>query len=1292
MSRYDWPGDPTRRRSGSRRGQAAARRAYNIGLNAGSDPGAIAAARALRHRVDEDQRPGTFAAPPPAGGPGADRDLWLPAGPFVMLRGLPDTSLRVAGRVRDIAVSPDGQRAYAASALGGVWYTDTAGARWEPVGPWAMAAAFADVTTASHTLTCGAIHVRFDPDGNDPANDEVWVGTGEVGRGPSAPFDTGVVGQYAGVGILHRVGPVAATRANPLLDPWTRQAQPRTAPNPDPYVGLRDAGIFSFATDPADPATIVAATSRGLHHNSSGLAPDPWALVTVAAWEAISAGASDRVAVTDVVWTPATAAHPSRVWVSIVDATAPALTGVWVSAAGVAGPFAPIAIAGLVVAGASTIARPALAADPAFPDVVYLFGSGPRLWRIDDLAPATVAPVPAGMFAAPVDQSDYDIAIAVDPANADRVIVGGAAAPTPGTQDPAAALYRLTVARAGAAYNTDYAGGESNSPRWSGAGVHADVHRVRWLRVGADDHVWVCCDGGVFRSTAAAGPATFVSRSTGLAVTESGSIASHPVTDGLMLTGVQDNGGQLRIGESVWTRVGNTGDAGGAAFDPATTGRFAVQLNRSEWNDDGTLSGGISPARRRTAMNAAPNNDSPAFVIEDGASRFYSNAAVVQRADGVTQLAVGTTRVWYSERWGRTRWDGTPGVWRRDWTTLPSNTDPRAGNANNSATDVVPPGPLPAGVPSELPITTGIRAIKWAGPDRLYALLRGAIHRFDRNPPTNGAWARTNIVVRPAPPAVAAAPNWPAAGAATLPDTGALNDLAPHNPAAGAHGSFYVATSHPLEPIWWFDGNALWEPARLGTTAAQPAPGTVPPLPANGVRAPAYAVVVDPDDPRIVYVGNTVGVWRGEFTAPAAAGAPPTWVWQPFNSGLPEAAVQDLTITRWPPPAGGALKLLRAAMQSRGIWEVSPDADTAPATYVRVHPYDTRRLMPTDQRDPMWNTAHPQRDWALDWADRRNRDFRTAAGQPAPTPDGTPVGSFHWHGSPDIRLRPAHGGGVVALGPGLPWTNAQQPTDRFWLWSLQTALRTIDPLVIPDGRWTRAFRPRLAAIRVQLGLSNAQLVNAALWNHAQVQAGFWADPWADGGPTEADLIERIVGAVTPRVGGVNSRATSPASVAVLRRQYHVDVCLHHRGREPLMPPVPALAILLQLPLPANAATWAALPPIVLPAAGPPLNALHDALNAVPAGGGPLPAELVLPAGWAAPDVALSIRRPDRMMATSSPAIVTFDVDYSAAAVGSRFLLLALVHSTADPLALAGPDLRGMILGSRHTAARSIQVI
>jgi hypothetical protein len=1031
--------------------------------------------------------------------------------------------------------------------------------------------------------------------------------------------------------------------------------------------------VYRLAKEPADDRNLVAATTRRLHHNGAGLAPDPWEQVTVAAWELLAAGTSAAAVVTDVAWTPATGAHPARLWVAVVDqvsAAAANATDVWVSTNGVTGPFTPVNLPGVMGA----VSRLGFGVDANFPDVVYVLGTGPLLWRIDNLVPATVVPLPAQLFGAINDQSAYDLALAIDPANANRVLVGGAAATSPHEGSAAAALYRLTVGGAAPAYNTDYAGGEAADARWAGAEVHADIHRISWRQVGGASHVWVGCDGGIFHSIAGATPGTFASRSTGLAVTEASFVANHPVSDGLVISGVQDNGAQLRIGESVWRRTLAQGDTGGVAFDPAAPGRFVAQMHNADWNDDG--GDWIGPAWRGPA--------SPAYTTENQNARFYANAAVIQRGDGVTQLAVGTTRVWYSERWGRSRWDGA--VFRRQWVTLPGGADPRAGNANDAATDVLAPGPQPTVAPVDT--SGGIRALRWAGPDRLYAVLPGAIYRLDRNPPTVGAWATTNIVTRPAPPLVAAPPPWPLAGA-NLPDAGALNDLAVHNPAAGAHGSFYVATSHPLEPVWWFDGAGQWHPARLGTTdpPAPPLPA-VPPLPPDGVRAPAYAIAVDPDDASIVYVGTAVGVWRGVLTL----GATPSWVWRPFNSGLPEAAVQDLAIGTWPRPTGGSLKLLRVALQARGVWEIEPGADATPTTYLRVHPYDTRRITPTDARDPMWNLPTPEREWPLDWADRRNRDYRTSAGQPRAAPDGTAVGAYPWHGSPDIRLRPAQATTVVPPAPGLPWTTA--PADRFWLWSIQTALRTLDPLIVPDGRWTAWWRLRLRAVRVALGIDAAApglaRVSATLWNHAQVQAGFWADPWAAGGPTEADLIERVIGVPTPRVGGPASRATSPATLAALRRPYRVDVCLHHRGREPLLPGALAV-VLLRFQLPANATTWAALPPLALPPE-PALAALRAALDALPAAGGAIPAGLALPAGWAAADAGVAVRRPDRPIATGAPVVVTFDVDFSAAAAGSRWLLVALAHSAADPLALAGADLRATVLGSRHAAARSVQIV
>ena len=63
-------------------------------------------------------------------------DRWVPIGPSVVRRGQAVDRPRVSGRIRDLAVHRDGTRAYAATARGGVWYTDDGGSTWAPVGAW----------------------------------------------------------------------------------------------------------------------------------------------------------------------------------------------------------------------------------------------------------------------------------------------------------------------------------------------------------------------------------------------------------------------------------------------------------------------------------------------------------------------------------------------------------------------------------------------------------------------------------------------------------------------------------------------------------------------------------------------------------------------------------------------------------------------------------------------------------------------------------------------------------------------------------------------------------------------------------------------------------------------------------------------------------------------------------------------------------------------------------------------------------------------------------------------------
>ena len=54
--------------------------------------------------------------------------------------------------------------------------------------------------------------------------------------------------------------------------------------------------------------------------------------------------------------------------------------------------------------------------------------------------------------------------------------------------------------------------------------------------------------------------------------------------------------------------------------------------------------------------------------------------------------------------------------------------------------------------------------------------------------------------------------------------------------------------------------------------------------------------------------------------------------------------------------------------------------------------------------------------------------------------------------------------------------------------------------------------------------------------------------------------------------------------------------------------------------------------------------------------------------------------------------VTFDVDFSTAAAAALVLLVAVVHSDADPVTLAGATLQAVVLGNRFVALRSVEVV
>jgi hypothetical protein len=1198
-----------------------------------ADPSVIQEAVAERRAAEAAalRKPQRTAEDPPTG----NDSLWISLGPAAVLRGAPFTKPRVSGRVRALAVHPDGQRAYAGTANGGVWYSDDAGASWLPVGLFATerggATKGATGAAGAEGFAVGGLAVRFGA-AADGSGDDVLVGTGELDRS-------------GGVGVLHATGPVPVVRADKLADPWTREAKN--------LVGL---GVFRLARhpdhsdrNPDDLDPVVAATSRGLFQRALPAAADSdWRRVTAAPFSADDTATSVRV--TDVAWVKPPGAAGTRLWIALDDQRAGpdgGQSGLWVAdvdAAGDVGTFAQVELDGLspnARIGVAAAAPPSRllyvlsvteAVDPKDPNRVLRM---PRLWRIDDAtSPPTVRRVervPAHLFGGPRnDQHYWDLTIAVDPTDANRVMLGGSLLPGVG-REWAAALFVCKVQAGGRtgfqlSYNKK-AGEETSDPTWCGQGVHPDVHAAvfaRSSRPAAERDLWIGCDGGVFVSHRSGDRDSFVARNTGIASLEVGYIAGNPASDVEVLAGTQDNGTIRRIGASVW-EVRFYGDGGGLVYDPGQPDRFVYQTFLAEWHDHtGTLLRFVFRPRDTEHPPSAERAKriEEAEKAENEASSFYSDADAVVTG-GRTLLAIGTNRVWVSDDWGA---DGS-------WVTLPSGRDPKGANPADTTTDLC----VPTGTGAISPDSTVV-TLRWSppprhtsGPLRLLVLCQGAVivhHISDDPAPTTPRLTSRAFRVEQIADG-GRIEQYGSAGLALhhLPRC-TWTDAVWHDRDREVHGSFYVATAGPWYPaapdppdtLWWFDGKDTWFATGLRSSP-------------QGTKAPAYAVVVDPDDQSIVYVGTGAGVWRGSFDVTNR-----TWSWVVFSNGLPEAIVADLEILKV-----GAVKLLRAGLQALGVFEVDLTGPTPPRTFLRVHDLDSRRAPPLEK-----------------------------------DPRVSPPVALRWEASPDIRPRMDTG----APAPTPPANAAQHITDppatafdKHRLWVFQTALRRIDPLVRADGTWSADFERRMLARRKAAGIpaTPTPRVDGPIWTNVVTPARRYAPPWDDPAPTEADLLELVVDRPAP--------AGDLASLALTRGRAKVEVLVHHRhvlavdaGR--------VRVVLLRHALAASRDIGKALR----------VTFTAKVAQALASGNPPTGGWGSLPDGWTVADTATPLRSPALPVHPRTPRAVGFDIDFSTSPPNSRWILVAVAASTLDPAAFTGANLRDLVLRSRCVAARTVRLV
>jgi hypothetical protein len=581
-----------------------------------------------------DSQPPQPPVPPPA-------NNWIPIGPSVLRQGQGGVKPPTSGRAVGIAVVPGGTRVYVATANGGVWRSDDSGVNWRSLmEAWDLN----PTTAASDSLACGAIAVV------PGAFDRVYVGSGEGdgeaynGVGPIVSFDGG---------------------AN-----WA--TEPVAVGSP----ALAGSAFFALAVDPADSDRVVAGTRLGIYRREpNGMGGFHWARKTMG-------GASTRVPSVVVARQGMTTTFYGARWLGPVFSSTDGHT--W----NVVGAGFPSA----------NVGRVGLAVQPGNPNVLYALveradsSQFHGLYRLD-LADGTwrqVTGAPTQLFG-PTGQGYYDLVVAVDPNNTNRIYLGGATVQSGG--DWSAALYRGDVTVSGTTV--------SMTSTFIGNSVHADIHAMTFAP-GDSSKLWVGCDGGVFYSTNPGGSGDiFEQRNTGLSTLTLEHLGQHPTEDAVLFCGSQDNGGQRFTGEEAWL-YSSSGDAG-------------FQL--VNWNDpyrvlSTYVRGGVRRSTSGGVRGSYTDVSVPlAFFPAAEQVLFYApiagtprNPAAPAEADIV---AFGSIRPWISTTFGG------------GWTSIPNGTLP--GDSLNDR----------------------IRSLAFASATRLYAgTMAGGVYRFDR---AGSSWTRTQI-------------------------------------------------------------------------------------------------------------------------------------------------------------------------------------------------------------------------------------------------------------------------------------------------------------------------------------------------------------------------------------------------------------------------------------------------------------------------------------------------------------------------------------------------------------------